>query len=178
MQTLILFGSPKQKGQTADLLGLAQGYGLGEVTLVDCFHASLSPCVDCGHCKTHPSCVLRDDMQPIYRALETCDRVIVCSPVYFSELVGSIHVALSRLQVYYYQKRFQDLPPKKGLLLLTGGGNGAATPARESGRRYLKLLGAKDIQEVCSLETDTCPVKQDERAKLQMEQVMQWYHRE
>lgn len=174
MKTLILFGSPKKNGETANLLNSILKDLSGEIILVDCFKQKISPCLDCDYCKNNACCMIKDDMQIIYDELPDADNIIIASPVYFSELTGKIFDVISRLQVFYYSKEFSRFKKKKGLLVLTGGGDGDAQPAIDSAKRFLKVMKADEIKDVCSLYTDDVPVLKDENALEQAKKVAKW----
>ena len=37
-------------------------------------------CQSCFYCRTHERCVLKDDLTPIYKKIETADRVLLAMP--------------------------------------------------------------------------------------------------
>lgn len=164
MKTLILFGSPKKDGETAGLLNAVLKDLKGEIIVLDCFKNKISSCVDCDYCKTNTKCIIKDDMQIVYDHLPDSDNIIIASPVFFSELTGRVFDVISRLQVFYYSNGFSGFKKKKGLLVLTGGGDGDAQPAIDSAHRFLKVMKATEIKDVCSLYTDDIPVLRDGQA--------------
>lgn len=169
MKTLILNGSPHPNGDTAALLRALKERLSGEITQVDCYRASISPCVDCRYCTTHSGCAQKDDMQRIYPVIEECDCVVVATPVYFSLPTPPVLSVCSRLQTYFCQSYFQNSPaeirPKRGGILLTGGGNGSAAPAESAIRRLLRAVRCVEIAPaVASLNTDRLPAWEDEKA--------------
>ena len=99
-KTLIFNGSPRKQGDTAALIrALTEGLA-GEYRVVDCYRADIAPCIDCRSCRREKRCVLRDEMQEIYPYIETCDSVVVASPIYYAELTGKLLDVASRFQVY------------------------------------------------------------------------------
>ena len=126
MKTLILNGSPKRQGDTAALIGALRKSLSGEVLELSSFDG-FSPCVDCRACWTAPGCVLADGMRPVYPFFESCDNLVLASPVWFSELSGPLLNLASRLvQPYFAARRFRNEAPsirsKHGVLILTAGG--------------------------------------------------------
>lgn len=169
MHTLILNGSPHKNGDTAALLAALRENLHGEVTQIDCYRADISPCTDCRWCTKNPGCAIRDGMQEIYPIIETCDNIIIASPVYFSLPTAPVLGVASRIQTYFCASFFRKSPvpikPKKGGIILAGGGSGSAEPAEATARRLLKYMKAKEIGPVAaSLATDKLPAADDAAA--------------
>lgn len=169
MKTLILNGSPRPHGDTATLIAALRENLQGEVLEIACYRAKISPCVDCRKCKEQPGCVIQDDMQQVYDFLETCDNVVIATPVYYSLPTAPILSVASRLQTYFCASFFRKQPvkftPKRGAMLLAGGGSGGPQPAIDTCRRLLKVMRAREIAEpVLSGHTDDIPACEDEAA--------------
>ena len=49
-------------------------------------------------------------MEAVYTYLKDCDRILLASPIYFSELTGSLLNVISRLQPYFYARYFRKEP--------------------------------------------------------------------
>ena len=88
MKTLILNGSPRKNGDTAQLLELAKAQLQGTYHVVSAYTADIHPCIDCGHCQKQFGCIFADEMETVYTYLKDCDRILLASPIYFSELTG------------------------------------------------------------------------------------------
>ena len=166
MHTLILNGSPHKNGDTAALISALREYLCGEVTQIDCYRANISPCVDCRWCTKNPGCAIKDEMQDIYPIIESCDNIVIASPVYFSLPTAPVLSVCSRIQTYFCASFFRKSPvpikPKRGGILLAGGGSGSAAPAEDTARRILKYMKAKQIGPVvASLATDKIPARED-----------------
>ena len=166
MHTLILNGSPHANGDTAVLISALREHLHGEVTQIDCYRANISPCTDCRWCTKNPGCAIRDEMQNIYPIIESCDNIVIASPVYFSLPTAPVLSVCSRIQTYFCASFFRKSPvpikPKRGGILLAGGGSGSAAPAEETARRILKYMKAKQIGPVvASLATDRIPARED-----------------
>jgi len=166
MKTLILNGSPRPNGDTAALIRALREELLGEVIEVHCYREKISPCVDCRRCAREPGCAIQDGMQQLYPVFETCDNIVIASPVYFSLPTGPLLSVCSRIQTYFCASFIRKSPvpirPKRGGIILSGGGSGSAAPAEETARRLLKYMKAKEIGPVAaSLKTDKLPAKDD-----------------
>jgi multimeric flavodoxin WrbA len=169
MHTLILNGSPHKNGDTAAMIAALREHLHGEITQIDCYRAEISPCTDCRWCTKNPGCAIRDAMQDVYPILETCDNIVIASPVYFSLPTAPVLSVASRIQTYFCQSFFRKSPvpiaPKRGGIILAGGGSGSAEPAEATARRLLKYMKAKQIGPVAaSLATDRIPAREDAAA--------------
>lgn len=124
MKTLILTGSPRKKGHTADLVQYLTERLSGEVEILSLDNRTdIRPCRDCRYCFTHRGCCIQDPMQEIYKKLDEADRIVFAAPVYFYNIPGSMKAVLDRLQVYWAAIVRGDKPAvhKKGGMILVGG---------------------------------------------------------
>ncbi len=168
-KTLIFNGSPRKNGDTAALVRALTERLEGEVRIVDCYRADISPCVDCRHCRMEKRCVLNDGMQEIYPWLEECDGVVIASPIYYAELTGKLLDVASRFQLYYsarfFRKEDPGLKPKRGGVVLAGGGDGDPKRPYATAKILLRQLNAREIFPlVCSHATNTLPAAEDAEA--------------
>jgi multimeric flavodoxin WrbA len=122
-----LQGSPRDQGNTAMLLAAAvQGAAEAGANVVS-FHLNdmnIRPCQGCGGCYETGRCVMRDDMDLIYDALEKMDAVIVASPVYFGGVTAQLKAVIDRSQPFWARKYVTKKPVaddnrKRDLLLLS-----------------------------------------------------------
>lgn len=121
----------------------------GKVKIVSAYTAAVSPCIDCRYCFSHSSCSIRDEMDEIYPVIEGCDRIVIISPIYFSELTGPLLSLLSRLQRYYAARTLRGEAPipkeKLGAVLLVGGGDGKADRAVSTAKILLHQMNVSSI---------------------------------
>ena len=96
--TLILNGSPHPNGDTAHALKFLTTHLNGSVKQISAYIAKVAPCTDCRRCKIQAGCAIEDEMQQIYPLLESCDNLVLASPLHFSELTGPLLSLCSRLQ--------------------------------------------------------------------------------
>lgn len=162
MQTLILNGSPRPRGNTADLLAYLRARLPGEQMVLSAYDSQIASCVDCRHCWTHPGCAIHDDMDAVDAFLQGCDAVVIASPLYFSQLSGRLLDVASRLQRYFCARHFQGQEPigksKRGGVILVGGGDGTPTPAYRTACTLLHHMRCTEIHPpVVSLNTNQVP---------------------
>jgi multimeric flavodoxin WrbA len=166
MKTLIINGSPNLNGDTMSMINYVTDKLTGEYKLVNTYYANIAPCNDCRVCRTERDCVINDDMTEVYRYIELCDRVILASPLYFSQYTGSFLSVMSRIQMLCSQKYIRHQPieitPKKGLVLLCGGGSTISTAGVEQCTRIImRELNCDSFKTVCYIGTDKMPALSD-----------------
>lgn len=169
METLIINGSPRPSGDTASLIGIVRENLAGEIRTLDAYRSEISPCVDCRYCREHPGCAIDDSMQEIYGYIQSCDNILIASPIYFSELTGRLLDVGSRLQTYFSARFFRRVEPvqkpKRGAVILVGGGDGNPDKAYETACTLLRHMNCRDIyRPVVSHNTNERPAVQDTKA--------------
>ena len=129
MSRLIVVGSPRERGRSAELADL-----LFEACIEECPHdevalapvstLSIAPCTGCDACRETPSapeeggdvaraadapragvCVIDDDMAEVRELMDGADELIVVAPVYFAGPTAQLKSLLDRLQPYYWAVR-------------------------------------------------------------------------
>ena len=166
MKTLIFNGSPKRNGDTAALIGEFTKYLNGDVWIVSSHFDKISPCLDCRHCWNNPGCIINDTMQNVYPYLETCDNLVIASPIWFSELSAPLLTLASRIQTYFAARQFRNEPNpikhKNGILILVGAEKDTEKKASSTAYTLLKHMNALPcIASVFSLNTNNLPAEDD-----------------
>jgi multimeric flavodoxin WrbA len=94
-----IIGSPKKNGN-ADLLvsqvlkgASSQGAKTHKVYLND---MHIKPCQSCGVDPYPKYCLFDDDMKEIYALLESCDAVVLGSPIYFDTVTAQTKLMIDR----------------------------------------------------------------------------------
>ncbi len=125
MQTLILNGSPRKKGNTDHLTALIAEGLEQEGTEVHRFRLAdmdIHPCIGCGHCEKEGICIFKDDMVTLYQEITAADRVLIASPIYFYALSAQAKTCIDRCQAlwsrkYILKQPISDKPDRKGYLV-------------------------------------------------------------
>ncbi|MBQ6529031.1 MAG: flavodoxin family protein [Clostridia bacterium] len=180
MKTLILNGSPRPYGDTASLIQKTVMQLPGECRIVNAYTCNISPCMDCRYCWDHSGCSIQDEMQGVYAYIETCDNILIASPIYFSELTGKLLDLGSRLQTYYCASAFRREIPirkaKKGAVILVGGGDGHMDRAYHTARILLHHMNCSLIHDlVYSHNTNETPAAEDINASIGIESIVQFF---
>jgi multimeric flavodoxin WrbA len=133
MHILIILGSPRQNGNSETL---AQAVAAGirqhpDATLefIRLNDLRITPCQGCGGCNKTSTCVIDDDMTPLYAKVDACDHLILASPIYFYGLSAQCKAFIDRFQARWARKylaniRFRIDDRRKGFLLATAATEG------------------------------------------------------
>jgi len=99
MKVCGIVGSPKKNGNVDVLVSQvlkgaeSQGAQTHKVYLND---LHIQPCQSCGTDPYPRYCLYDDDMKKIYEVLESCDAVVLGSPVYFDTVSAQTKLAIDR----------------------------------------------------------------------------------
>lgn len=167
MKTLIINGTTRRGGNTDALLAEFIRHLEGEYMEITAENA-ISPCKNCGYCRTHSGCAVRDGMSEVYRYFDECDSLVIASPVWFMTLTGTVINIASRFQTYWEAAhvRGERLKPKRGVIILTGGIEGSEAPAIKAARAIFVTAGVTlpEAAVVSSMNTDKIPARDDKKA--------------
>lgn len=108
MPTILAFaGSPRRGGNSEILLdGLIAGVKDkgGQVNKIILNELKISPCQECGGCDKSGCCVVDDDMQSIYKQLDSAGALVVASPIFFSGVSAQLKAVIDRCQCHWVRK--------------------------------------------------------------------------
>jgi multimeric flavodoxin WrbA len=131
LRVLGIMGSPRLRGNTDLLLDEAlrgaQSRG-AEVEKVVVDRLSIAPCKEYYGCLKDGNCVIRDDMDELYRKILEADAVIVASPIFFYTVSAQLMLVISRCQALWsrrYVLKNLNIPLKKGVFIAVGATRGA-----------------------------------------------------
>ncbi len=129
MKAVLIFGSPRKNGHTAQLLD-AFVSAMPDGTEYEYFDAcglSVQPCTGCGACEDRWFCPLNDDMERVLEAIVACDVLVIASPVYFLTFPAPLKALVDRTQrCFAAQERGMESSPfsakqRAAVVLLTAG---------------------------------------------------------
>ena len=150
-QIVAFYGSPRKKGNTTELLKKAvagaqtKGAKVEEIYLSD---LDMSPCLEIYGCKQAGRCVIQDDFQTVYDKIDTCDGIMLASPIFFYGVSAHTKILMDRCQSFWVRQNWlqtgvAEKPGKKiGLFISVGATNGKKLfdGALLSVRYFLKAL--------------------------------------
>jgi multimeric flavodoxin WrbA len=103
LKILAIVGSSRKNGNTASLVeevckGTQELSADYEMLYLSDY--SISDCTGCEGCSKTGICVIKDDMQEIYKKINASDAIIIGSPTYFYNVTGRMKNFLDRLYTY------------------------------------------------------------------------------
>jgi multimeric flavodoxin WrbA len=119
---LAVNGSPRRKGNTAELLHriLEGAQAAGAATeLVNLYDLDFKGCISCFSCKRkdrpHGVCAMKDGLSPVLERIREVDAVAFGSPVYFMNVASGFFAFCERLffSNYLYSAEIPTVFPKK-----------------------------------------------------------------
>lgn len=126
---LAIYGSHR-RGHNSDLLvdKLLEGLGDNETAIEKVYASSagIRSCTACEGCYRLGRCVIKDDMQQLYKFFDNADIVIASSPVYFYTVSSDMKKLIDRCQAVWAGKYRADNPlvskkPRLGYIVCTAG---------------------------------------------------------
>lgn len=132
-------------------------------------------CIACDYCIPHQGeCVLEDDMKEIYKKMESCDLLIVASPVYFSAFPSKIKALIDRTQMIYNLTDKSVIKKKKILIIGVGGAPHYPRQFQAMDNTlewYKKTLSCDEIGFVQFSHTDELPVLENQKCLDELEEI-------
>lgn len=119
MKIVALLASPRPKGNTAVLMQkvLQEAEALGAQTEVFSLNKlNIRGCQSCYACKKNPTCIIKDDAQPILKAIAEADRVVLATPVYMWDMAGQMKIMIDRLFCFLNTDYTSKLKPGEKVL--------------------------------------------------------------
>lgn len=171
MEIVAIMGSHRNGQHTQKALDyfLDQLEGDHQINYYNVNKMKIKHCIACDYCLDHQNeCVIKDDdMSDIYQKLETCDLLVMASPVYFSAFPSKIKALIDRTQVLYNLKDRSIIKEKKLVVIALGG-------APHYGKQfvglantlefYKKYYHCKEVGFVCFSHTDALAALDNEDA--------------
>ena len=127
MKVLLLNGSPHEKGCTFTALGqIAQALALDGVDSEILWLGTdpVKSCVACGGCRKAGKCVFDDIVNVVSMKMETCDGLIIGSPVHYAGASGQATAVMDRL--FYSSTAKLRYKPGAAIVSARRGGTTAA----------------------------------------------------
>ncbi|MDR1327157.1 MAG: flavodoxin family protein, partial [Heliobacteriaceae bacterium] len=129
MKIICFIASPRKVGNTAWAVGKilegAKERG-AETETFYCGDLDIKPCQGCFGCKTgkEAGCVLKDDMQKIFTAIDGADVLVLGSPLYMGQMSGQAKIFVDRLSSQFmprFSPYYKEQTTKKLIMVFTQG---------------------------------------------------------
>lgn len=108
-----ILGSPLPEGNTAILLDQAlKGATDAGCTVekIQVNNLDFQACMEMMFCREHETCIIDDDMQPMYRKFREMDGLIIATPVMTMGIPGKLKSFIDRFQVFFNAKYVRNEP--------------------------------------------------------------------
>lgn len=174
MKFIGIDGSPRKDGNTEKLVRkiLAGAEEAGAQTdYLKLADLKIDYCMGCGACRATGECVMEDDMDRVYDALQQSDVIVLGSPIYAWQVSGNTKVFMDRLcRVLTPQYKSRLDGPKKIAFAYTQGNPDAAMfqPYLDYQEKVYPFLGftqAGRIQAVGTRQKDDILAQQETLAR-------------
>lgn len=126
---LVIFGSPKKNGFTASLLNdfISEINDDYEIDVLNAYEKKISPCIDCGFCKSHDACIY-NDLDQFDLLLKSADLIIIATPIYNLSFPAPLKAVFDRMQRYFEARFTRNIKKpiekhKDAVLIITSGSN-------------------------------------------------------
>lgn len=100
MRVVIITASPRKGGNTEQVVEhcakAIREDGL-EAEIISIGDKHIGSCVDCGYCKTHDHCSIKDGLNDVIARVKDAEGLIIAAPVYFGTARGDIMSAVQRI---------------------------------------------------------------------------------
>lgn len=183
MKTLIFNGSPRPNGNISQIIEILSRNLKGECKVINTYSCDISACIDCRYCWDNNGCALKDGMQDVYDYIQICDNIVIASPIYFSELTGTLLNIGSRLQTYFCANNFRKEKPiqksKKGAIVLVGGGDGNMNKAYETACVLMNHMNCTDVCEpIFYHNTNAAAAIEDKKVQEELKLIIEFLNEE
>jgi multimeric flavodoxin WrbA len=145
MKTVILFGSPRKKGNTRQLVNAfsetmkKKGH---DVRLLNLNEMNVRPCQGCLVCAKEGRCRINDDMKDIRKYMLESDLLVYATPTYWWGPSAQLKVVIDRSVAFFDEDMESRIKGKKAVTLITCADKSldTFTPALDQFRRTFDAL--------------------------------------
>ncbi len=130
MKVLGIAGSPRRGGNTdmllAEVMRGAADKGADVKTII-LDGLDFTACNHCDGCLKTGKCIVKDEMQDLYKEFEMADVIILASPIQFTGVTAPVKAMIDRFQSRWVRKYLLKKPPlgdrreRKGFFVSVGG---------------------------------------------------------
>ena len=178
MNIIGIIASQRKEGNTAfivnQILEGAKEKG-AETEVFSCSDLDIKPCRGCWAChKSDQGCIINDDMQKIYDALEHTDAIVLGLPIYMGQMSGQGKIFTDRLFARFsprFSPFFKENAVKQKLILSFNQGNpdaGLFKPYIDYTKQMFEMLefDVKEVPVITGLRNGPAHERKDLRKSL------------
>lgn len=160
---VMLIGSPRKNGNTSTMSKmLASNLKSSKQSTYFLYDYQIIPCTDCRMCKKGDLfCSVSDDLNEIYRSLESADIIVFGTPIYWFGPTAKMKLLIDRLRPYFQNKKLNG--KKAALLLPAGDGEKDCDLTIEQFKRIFRTLGVEYLGAVTSCAYEIGDAENDEK---------------
>jgi multimeric flavodoxin WrbA len=119
---LIVLGSPRKNGNSSILAQkLVEGAKENNAIVEEIYLHGLNikPCSACDGCRREPrqGCIVKDDMQPLYKKIEDADTIVLVSPIYWFNISAQMKIFIDRTYATEKDGKFGFTGKNIGIIL-------------------------------------------------------------
>lgn len=143
---VVLFGSPRKRGNTAELvrafIAVLQEKGW-DVRIFHLNDMNVRPCQGCYACLPQGVCTIDDDMNDIRTRMMDSDLIVYATPIYWFGPSGQLKLAMDRSIAFMDENFASRLTGKSAVTLTTFGDENmdSCRPAMDIFQKTFDLLG-------------------------------------
>lgn len=163
---LILNGSPIRESNVDAISeeiakGAAESGWLHEVINLNDY--AITPCQSCGARDDDDICVYHDDIYPVFEKFQSCDAVVVASPMYFDTVSAQIKLFVDRCNCFRILRKAPDgrfflekkeWKKRKGIVVLVGGERQEFESALRVLKGFFIWTGVEYLDAICYAHSD------------------------
>lgn len=161
-----IIGSPTKNGNVdilvSEVLRGAKSVG-AKTRKIYLNNLRMRPCQSCDTDPRPRYCIFDDDMDTIYAELESCDAVVLGSPVYFDTVSAQTKLMIDRCNCMMPYVKGPDAKPsferrmiklKKGIFVAVGGTDQKLTPIMATVRGFFNWANIEPFRNITYLHDD------------------------
>lgn len=103
-KVIVINSSPRHGGNSDTIAEMLKEKIMGaEIKQINLREADVKPCLGCDGCKRKDTvfCVQKDDMGKLLTELDSCDALVLLSPIYFGAINGPMKTVVDRLYPFF-----------------------------------------------------------------------------
>jgi len=155
MNVLFIIGSARRDGITTKLCDIASSAMKGaDVSFVYPIDMKIAHCTGCNLCSQSGKCVIDDDMNTIYKKVESSDAVILATPIHFSGPSSIIKQVMDRFQCIWLTDNGKAKNKVAGLIVAGGSRSPIFSNVSSISKAFAATIGAEWVCELRVGDTD------------------------